>query len=124
LAVPRLLWALANRTRRPPAAPPPLGHAARAGHLLLYGMMVVIPAIALLRAYGDGKGLALGTVQLIPASGRRIPALTAPADLLHAALGWGLAALVFGHLAMALLHHFVTRDDTLRRMLGRVTGER
>jgi cytochrome b561 len=38
--------------------------------------------------------------------------------LLHEWLGYALAALICGHAAAALRHHFLLRDDTLRKMLG------
>lgn len=117
LVVPRTLWAI--RRARMPGGGPPLGKAARIGHALLYVMMLVVPAAALLRAYGSGKGLILGILPLIPATGHKIDALTAPADLFHAALGWTLAVLVAGHILMALCHHLVIRDGSLGRMAGR-----
>lgn len=37
----------------------------------------------------------------------------------HSLLGYGLACVIALHLLGALKHHFLDRDDTLRRMLGR-----
>jgi cytochrome b561 len=39
------------------------------------------------------------------------------AESAHFWLFWLLIATAAGHAAMALVHHFVTRDPTLRRML-------
>lgn len=36
----------------------------------------------------------------------------------HAILGWGAGALILLHASAALYHHFVRKDDTLRRMMG------
>lgn len=51
LVVVRGAWALANLGRRPNS-----GLMAGFGHLLLYLMMIAIPALGLLRAYGRGRG--------------------------------------------------------------------
>lgn len=117
LVVPRALWAFFHRART--NGEPPLGRPARVGHALLYILMLIIPALAVLRAYGSGKGLMLGEMQLVPATSHKIAALSTPADLLHAVLGWSLAVLVIGHIAIALLHHFVNRDGSLGRMVGK-----
>ena len=54
----------------------------------------------------------------------RMPSLThadkqfAPiAQGLHEWLFWALALVAAGHAAFAIVHHFVNRDDVLRRML-------
>lgn len=117
LVVPRLLWAFTNRDRRPPADAPPLGMLARVVYGLFYLLMTIVPGLALVRAYGSGKGYALWGMQLVPVTGREIPGLKAPADLLHAPLAWLLAALIAGHILMAFFHSIVLKDGTMRRML-------
>lgn len=114
LVVIRAGWALVNRGRRPPHKAGWAGRAALAGHVVLYGLMFVIPALALLRAYGSGKGWA----PWIPATGQEIVWLTAPANALHGLLSWCLSALIVGHILMALLHRFVLKDSILARMTG------
>lgn len=42
----------------------------------------------------------------------------------HSLLGYGLAFVIALHLLGALKHHFLDRDDTLRRMLGRSDSTR
>jgi cytochrome b561 len=37
----------------------------------------------------------------------------------HEFIGWALAVVVIGHVAMALKHHFVDRDGILLRMWPR-----
>lgn len=115
----RLAWAWANRARRPAHEASVIGLAARIGHGLLYALMVVIPALALLRAVGSGRGLAFFGWQIIERGGPRVDWMVAPANLMHGRLAWLLLALIVGHVAMALLHHFVWRDGLLLRMAGR-----
>ena len=117
----RLAWAWVNRGRRPAQPRTAAGRAARLGHAALYALLVIVPALSLLRAFGNGRGYAFLGHQLVPRSGVRIEWMSAPADLLHAKLAWLLLALIIGHAAMALLHHFVWRDGVLRRMAGRLS---
>jgi cytochrome b561 len=115
----RLLWAWIGRGRRPGQPRTSAGRAARLGHAALYALMAVIPALALLRAFGNGRGYAFFGHQMVPRTGLRIEWMAAPADLLHAKLAWLLLALILGHAAMALVHHFIWRDGLLLRMAGR-----
>lgn len=118
LVLPRSLWAFLNRHRRPPADAPPLGWLARGVHGAFYALMLIVPALALVRAYGAGKGYDLWGLQLIPATGHKVAALIAPADLFHAPLAWTLAVLISGHVVMALYHGIIRGDGTLARMAG------
>ncbi|WP_431280747.1 cytochrome b [Humitalea sp. 24SJ18S-53] len=115
----RLLWAWSNRDRRPAQERTWAGKAAFAGHCALYGLLLVVPALAFLRALGNGRGFAFFGHPVVARSGVRIEWMAAPADLLHSKLAWLLLALILGHVAMALVHHFVWRDGVLSRMIGR-----
>jgi cytochrome b561 len=119
LVVIRALWALGNRARRPAHAAGLLGRAASLGHFTLYALMIVVPALALLRSYGTGRGLnPFGLFQLIPRTGVRVDWMVDPANALHGPLAWALLALIGGHVAMVLVHKGVFRDGTLARMAG------
>jgi cytochrome b561 len=54
----------------------------------------------------------------IPNLTRSDPALYAAASYAHAILAYAILALLAAHVAGALKHAFVNRDDTLTRMLG------
>src|SRR5690606_33839797 len=108
-----------NHRRRPAYAVGTTGRLARLGHVLLYGLMLVVPALALLRQVGSGKAFSAFGIQVSQNTGVKVPWMTAPADLLHSVLAWCLLALIVGHVVMALVHHFRLRDDTLVRMIGR-----
>lgn len=112
-------WALANHGRRPPHGPGWLGRAAAAGHAALYLLMVAVPLIALVRAYGSGRALVWFNTVPIFAAGPKDEALTAP-GVLHGPLAWVLLALVAGHVAMVALHRWAWRDEVAQRMIGRV----
>ncbi|MFC0218484.1 cytochrome b561 [Pseudochelatococcus lubricantis] len=117
LIVARLLWGLANRERRPAYEPGLLGLLAKAGHLALYALMFIVPALALMRAYGSGRGFQPFGIPLFPATGEQIAWLMAPANALHGVLAWVLLSLIAGHVGMVLVHRFVWRDDVASRMI-------
>ncbi|RMX07928.1 cytochrome b [Corticibacter populi] len=119
-------WALINLRNRPSYGSGLVAQAARAGHVLLYLLMLAVPTLALMRQYGSGRGLQLfGSIPIIPA-GDKIDWLTVPAnatrELLglstHGLLAWTLLALIAGHIAMVVVHHRIWKDDTAYRMIG------
>ncbi|HEY1026566.1 MAG TPA: cytochrome b [Pseudomonas sp.] len=116
LVVIRLLWALYNRGRRPAS----VSALARYGHLALYGLLFVIPFIALLRQYGSGREFVAFGMTIMPGfSDGKIEWMIAPASLLHGNLGWLLLFMVIGHALMAFVHRRQGGEDVLARMIGR-----
>lgn len=111
-------WGLSQWRRRPGYPRTAFGRAAAAGHAVLYALMLYIPAVALLREYGSGRGFAPFGVPLLPATGQEIAWMMAPADLSHGVMAWTLLAVVAGHVLMVALHHLWWRDATLARMAG------
>lgn len=111
----RGLWGLANLPRRP-AHSGAAGRAAVAGHAAIYGLMVIVPAVRLLAAAGSTRGFSYLGIPVFPARETEIAWMLAPAEW-HGELGWILALLVLGHIAMAIVwHRLILRDDTLQRM--------
>lgn len=118
LASLRASWSLASRDARPRRERGLPGVAARVVHASFYGLMIAIPALALVRAYGNGKGYSPWDWPLIPATGREIPWMMAPADALHGVLAWAFCVLIAVHIAAALHHGLIRRDGVLQRMAG------
>ncbi|WP_226941828.1 cytochrome b [Pseudooceanicola spongiae] len=114
----RVLWALLNRGHRPGHGAGALGLAARLGHLTLYTVMVAVPLLALLRAFGNTRGFAPWGFEIFAPRAQEIAWMVNLGNAAHGLLAWTLAALIAGHIVMALLHHFVLRDGLLRRMIG------
>lgn len=112
----RALWMWINRRHRPPHHHGLMGRLSLIGHGALYALMIIVPALALLRAFGSGRGFAFFGWQIVERGGARIEWMVAPASTLHSPLAWTLLALIFGHAAMALIHHFRWKDGTLKRM--------
>lgn len=118
LALVRIAWRLVNKGRPVPVAMPPWQRkAAAAGHGLLYLLVLAQPV----------SGWAMSSAANSPVTffgWFQFPALLgANHDLhetledLHEALFYVLVTVAAVHAAAALYHHFVQKDDTLRRML-------
>ena len=113
----RGIWGLLNLSGRP-HKPGVMGKLAGVGHLVIYALMLAVPALALLRSYGNGRGFSAFGIQMFEQTGIQNAALTAPGNAFHGLLGWVLLAVIIGHVLMAMLHHFALRDNTLRHMTG------
>lgn len=111
----RAVWGLLNLRSRPPHGHGIVGLASLGGHLALYALMIFVPAVALLRVYGGGRGFNVLGMQIFQ-PGTRDETLMAPAQLLHGPAGWVLLALVAGHVAMVFVHKYRWREDILGRM--------
>lgn len=118
LAALRLLWRL---THKAPALPTtmPLWQrlAAELGHIGLYVLMFAVPLSGYFYSLAAGfKVVYLGLYPL-PVLIDPNPELKPILQALHYWLNMGLAALVSVHALAALQHHFIERDDILKRML-------
>ncbi|MFO2462920.1 cytochrome b [Pseudomonas sp. 15FMM2] len=92
--------------------------AAKASHVLLYGLMLVLPVLgwAMISAAGDPVMLS-SSVQL-PALLTANPELFALLRKAHGFLAYLLFLTVMLHLAAALFHGWVRRDGVLQSMIG------
>jgi cytochrome b561 len=118
-----LLWVrVAARLAWPP---PPLPwqmsrwqqQAAHAGHLALYLLMLAIPLSGWLMSSAKGVQTVWFGILPIPDLIAKDKALGAQLAELHALLNWTLMAVLAAHVAAALKHHWIDRDDVLTRML-------
>jgi len=118
LVILRMAWRLAN----PPPAPPPdisvwEERLAKAGHRLLYLLMVVVPLTGWW--VSDTSRIPFRLFWAVPvpdilAPNREASKLAADA---HGMLTKLLLIVIVVHLLAALRHHFLLRNDTLLRML-------
>lgn len=118
LALFRLGWRISHR---PPALPQHMNSlerlAAHAGHGMLYLLMFAIPLSGWLMSSAKGFQTVLFGVLPIPDLLERNPELGNLLAGVHGGLNVLLIAVVIGHAAAALKHHFIDKDDVLTRML-------
>jgi len=120
LAVVRLANRLLNPPPPPPASLPKIQQlAATVSHMLLYGLMFIMPLLgwAMLSAAPDPIVL-FGPLRL-PAILSADPALYARLRALHTDFGLLFYAVILVHLGAALMHAWIRRDSVFRSMAGR-----
>ena len=112
----RLVWKLANTS--PVATGSELEKkAASAAHLMLYGLMLAIFVSGFLISTADGRGIDVFDWFTLPGAGELFSNQEDVAGEIHEYLAYGLMALVSVHALAALKHHFIDKDDVLKRML-------
>lgn len=114
----RLLWRI---THRPPDLPAGMPRwqvkAAKAGHHLLYLLMVIVPLSGWLMSSAKGFQTVWFGVLPLPDLLSKDEALGEALLLTHRLLNWFFMLVVAGHVVAALKHHFIDRDGLLSRML-------
>ncbi len=124
LSIVRLGWRLLHRAPALPAHMPAWEvFGARASHVLLYVLMIGLPLsgwyiISTSSNTMPTQYFGLFTVPLLPVFGDKKGAHELSEEL-HELLAFGAIALVTLHVLAALKHHFIDRDDVLKRMLPR-----
>ncbi len=117
LLVMRLAWRLAQPQPRPLAQPAWERLAAR----LVHGLLHLLPLLLVISGYlistADGRAVDVFGWFEIPATLHGIEGQADLAGDIHFWLAMLLLVISTGHVAMALRHHFVCRDDTLRRIV-------
>ncbi|MDN6319444.1 MAG: cytochrome b [Marinobacter sp.] len=118
LMVFRLLWRWFSTSPGPLA-----GHkrwevlSAQIAHVCLYVLTFVAIVSGFLISTADGSSVSVFGWFDVPSVTGQIKRLEDTAGLVHYWSTWALVALALIHSAGALKHHFIDRDNTLRRML-------
>ncbi|SDZ47108.1 cytochrome b [Pseudomonas sp. NFIX28] len=116
----RLLWRFVSP---PPPAPNNHGRLTRLGatfgHAFLYLSLFAVMIAGYLISTADGVGIPVFGLFEIPALVSGLPDQADVAGEVHLYLAWALVIFAGVHALAALKHHFIDRDATLARMLGR-----
>jgi cytochrome b561 len=114
----RLSWRLHAGVPLPEGSLSPLERRASAAvHWLLYGFLIAQPMLGYLAANLWKSQTMLFNAVTMPALVSGSESLKQPVEDIHIYAGYTLLALIGGHSAAALYHHFWRRDGVLRRML-------
>lgn len=115
----RWLWRLVSPS---PLAIESIEHwqqkAAHTAHFLMNILMVVICMAGYFIVTAKGQGLPIFDWLTIPAINLNITNLEDLAGTVHFLLAYLLVFIVCVHVAAAFFHHFISKDDTLKRMFG------
>jgi superoxide oxidase len=121
----RLAWRLTNAKLPPfPSNMTKLHRAiVQSSEYGLYALLLVQPSTGIGATLFSGRPFSLFVWQ-IPELVPQDKALGVAFHLTHELGAWALGALVGGHAAVALIHHFALRDDVLQRMAPVTTTAR
>lgn len=118
LVILRLIWRLSNPTPALPAGMRPAERwMAHASHGLLYLILFAMPISGYVINSAADFPLNVFGLFTIPNVIAENEAVKEAAEEVHETLIWVLVGILALHVAGALKHHFVDRDDVLRRML-------
>lgn len=113
----RLGWRATHHVPAPPASlSRPLRYLSRAAHYSLYASLLVLPVLGWANASARGWRFPLVGDIVLPGILAKGAAIGFAAGDAHKLLSTVLLALIALHVAGALFHAFVIRDDTLQRM--------
>lgn len=117
LTLARVAWRLLHRPPRMPAYVAGWQRgAAHAVHWTLYLLLLAMPLTGWMLVSGSRRGslnwFGLFDIPYLPIT----PGAAGAGHSAHGVLGWLMLALVAVHVAAALRHHFVLRDNVLARM--------
>ncbi|WP_296186416.1 cytochrome b [Pseudomonas sp. UBA1879] len=116
----RVVWRLISP---PPPSPPTHSRfvrtAAKLGHAFLYLDLFLVMIAGYLISTADGVGIPVFGLFEVPALISGLPDQADVAGQVHLYLAWTLVIFAVLHGLAALKHHFVDRDATFIRMLGR-----
>ncbi|MCG8519515.1 MAG: cytochrome b/b6 domain-containing protein [Pseudomonadales bacterium] len=113
LVIVRVGWRWLNRSRL--AVPAHWALAAKAGHVVLYLLMLLMPLSGLAIAIGEGDSVALFGWTLLDA-GSEIAWLEDSGENLHKILANVFWLMIGLHVAAALIHQHLLDDKVLKRM--------
>jgi cytochrome b561 len=116
-----VIWRLIyRRMHAPPDLPPDVGEFSRKvshpAHMLLYALLVVIPILGIVTFIWHGRAFDFGFAQ-VDFHVKRDKNIFHPTEDWHGWLAYGLFGLAGVHALAALWHHFIKKDEVLRRMI-------
>lgn len=115
LTIARLLWTKKQKPQRPQTSGL-IGKVARTTHRIMYVCLLAMPPLGAVYIYGHGYPVKLFGLTMLDKPAAETPWMISVGEL-HAILGVLLVVLVLAHFAGAMYHHFVRRDETLKRMV-------
>ncbi|AJQ96860.1 cytochrome b [Gynuella sunshinyii] len=125
-AVIRVVWRYRLGWPEPVREYPKIEHSvAHAAHWILILATVLMPISGMMGSGAGGHGISIFGLELVPSNyqdDKAIPfneTVASIGHVLHTWLGYILAATIALHLLGAFKHHWVDKDLTLKRMLGK-----
>ena len=113
----RIAWRLMPGHQVSPAGLGVVERASKAVHYLLYGLLALEAVLGFLLRWSGGEAMIFFGLAIPSPMATVSRATNHMIGDLHNWNGWAIIILAAGHAGGALYHHFVVKDDVLRRML-------
>jgi len=92
--------------------------AAHVAHQLLYLLLFILFFSGYLISTSDGRGIDIFNWFTVASMGELFANQSDISGLIHKYMAYALIGLAILHAAAALKHHFINKDNTLRKMIG------
>lgn len=113
----RLIWRQLNAKPTPITDSQWQAIVAHWAHRILYLLMLVIPVTGYLISTADGHDLALFNWFNLPSLTGKVDNMESISGQIHFWLSVVIITLTAGHIGAALKHHWLNKDETLKRIL-------
>lgn len=118
LAVLSIVWRMVNKKPSLPSSMPTYEtFLAKLTHFVLAAVIVVMPLSGVLMSMGSGKQIKIFDAWVLPMVIEKNKMIASNAHAIHEWCSYVVIGAVVLHVLAALKHHFVDRDDILKRML-------
>ncbi|KDM90798.1 cytochrome b [Photobacterium galatheae] len=91
---------------------------AKLAHAVIYILLFGLFISGYLISTSDGRGIDVFNWLTVPSMGELFPDQSDIAGAIHEYLAYTLIGLAVLHAAAAIKHHFINKDNTLKKMLG------
>lgn len=117
LVILRIIWRLQNvQPELPKSLPALIAKLAHANIYLLYFLMLAMPMSGFLGSLSGGYPISFFGLLTIPAFVAKNEVLSSFCWLIHESCAWILVFIIAAHIGAGIYHHFIRKDNVLRRM--------
>lgn len=113
----RIIWRVLPGHQMPAASSGPLEIAAKGVHYLLYLLLVSEAVLGFALRWSGNEAMSFFGLPIAPPFAPTTKATHRAIGEAHDIVGWAIIGVAACHAAAALFHHYVLRDNVLRRML-------
>ncbi|MEZ9231670.1 cytochrome b [Vibrio amylolyticus] len=94
--------------------------AAKVAHSAIYVLLFTIFTTGYLISTEDGRGIDVFGIFTVPGMGALFEGQADLSGQIHRIAAWALVIMSSLHALAAIKHHFITKDNTLNKMIGRI----
>lgn len=117
LTIFRFIWKLVTPSPRPEGSALEI-IGAKLAHMAMYVLLIVLFVSGYLISTEDGRAIDVFNWFSVPALGALFENQADISGQIHFYTAWALIILAAVHAIAALKHHFINKDNTLRKMIG------